>query len=152
MKICSRESFLAMEPAFMAGPCLRSNTPEFIKSCFEGSEPANCKGSQPHSDSGIEARAALYQVYNFGTETQRLLLRLPPQHCVHKARSKQEQGESQSFSDKSTWSWASLGGGTRGGRSADLLTLCNLQGQRKVSCSWGFSQVLCMKGPLYQSP
>lgn len=75
-------------------------------------------------------------------ETQRSPLRLPPQHCVHKARSKQEQGESQSLSDKSTWSWASLGGGRGGGRSAGLLTLCNLQGQRNISCSWGFSGTL----------
>lgn len=41
---------------------------------------------------------------------------LPPQHCVHKPGSKQEQGESQPFLNKSTWSWASLGGGRRGQR------------------------------------
>lgn len=79
-------------------------------------------------------------------ETQRLLLRLPPQHCVHKSRSKQEQGESQPFPDKSTWNFASLGGGRRGGRGADLLTLCSLQGQ--TNGSWGFYQGLCTTGQL----
>lgn len=119
---------------------------------MKGHSQQAAKGIRPAETQASRVQGALYQVYNFGMETQRLLLCLPPQHCVHKSRSKQEQGESQSFLDKSTWSWASLGGGRRGGRGADLLTLCSLQGQINVSCSRSFSQVLCTRVQVYRSP
>lgn len=118
---------------------------------MKGQRQQAAKGLRPAETQASKAQGALYQVYNFGAETQRWLLRLPPQHCVHTSTSKQEQGESQPLLDKGTWSRARLGGGTRGGRGADLLTLCSLRGQRDPSGSWWFCQGLCTRGHLYGS-
>lgn len=120
---------------------------------------ASLKGHSQHAAKGVrpaqtrasksKVQGALKQVCNFGMETHHLLLRLHPRTVytspgVNRSKVKVNLSSTKAHGVGPSWEVAEEG--------ADLLTLCSLQGQIHVSCSWGFSQVPCTREQLFRSP